>query len=86
MPDRSRPIRALKAGGPPALITAGIGIGATGVAGEGIESQTYPIAASLADFIGIAPRLGPIAVVAIAVCILPVALVVPGLFEDHSSH
>jgi len=86
MAGRSRPIRALKAGGPPALITAGIGIGATGVAGQGIKNQTYPIAVRVANLLGIEPQLGPIVIIIIAVCILPIALVMPGLFEDHPSH
>lgn len=52
----SRPRRALKAGGPPATITAGLGVGATGIAGNGIEAKTEPIADGVAQTIGLDPH------------------------------
>ncbi len=82
----NRPIRALKAGGPPALITAGIAIASTGIAGQGLEKETRPIATAVASVIGTDPQFGPLLLLGIAVLILPVAVVMPGLFEDHPSH
>lgn len=78
----SYPGRVLKAGGPPALITAGIGVGATGVAGQSIESETDPIATGLAESIGVDPQFGPALLLAGALVIMAVAFVVPGLFDD----
>lgn len=84
MPKSSnRAVRAVKAGGPPAVITAGLGVGSTGVAGQGIETKTDPVASSVAQTVGLDPQLGPVLLLVIAVLILVVALVVPGLFEDH---
>ncbi|WP_435348429.1 hypothetical protein [Haloarchaeobius sp. HRN-SO-5] len=77
-----RAIRAVKAGGPPAVITAAIGVGATGVAGQGVETETAPVARGLAQTIGVDPQLGPALLLVLAVVILAVALVVPGLFDD----
>ena len=77
----SRPARALKAGGPPAAITAAIGAGATGVAGNGIKAQTKPIADGVAQTIGLGPQLGPVLLLVLAVLVLVVAFVVPGIFE-----
>lgn len=73
----------MKAGGPPAVITAGLGIGATGVAGPGIETKTDPIASGAAQAVGVDPGPGPVVLVVVAVLVLAVALVVPGLFEDR---
>ncbi|MFC6988852.1 hypothetical protein ACFQJD_09310 [Haloplanus sp. GCM10025708] len=81
--DAHRASRAVKAGGPPAVVTAGIGIGATGVAGHGIETKTDPVARSVAQAVGADPRLGPILLLVVAVLVLVVAFVVPGLFEGH---
>lgn len=75
--------RAMKAGGPPAGITAGIGVGATGIAGHGIETKTDPIASGAAQTIGVDPQFGPLLLFVLAVLILAVAFIVPGLFEDH---
>jgi F0F1-type ATP synthase membrane subunit c/vacuolar-type H+-ATPase subunit K len=84
MPETSsRAVRAVKAGGPPALITAGLGIGSTGIAGRGIETSTEPVARSVARTVGVDPRFGPALLLAIAVLIVAVALIVPGLFEGH---
>jgi hypothetical protein len=84
MPETSsRVVRAVKAGGPPAVITAGLGVGSTGVAGRGIERSTEPVARSVAQTVGVDPRLGPILLLAVAVLIVAAALVVPGLFEGH---
>ena len=82
----NRPVRALKAGGPPALITAAIAIASTGIAGPGLENETRPIATAVASFIGLDPQFGPLLLLGIAVLILPVAVVMPGLFEDHPTH
>jgi len=78
---QSSPKRALKAGGPPAVITAGIGIGATGIAGQGIENRTDPIAGSIARMGGIDPQWGPLLLVVLGVLVLVVGFVVPSLFE-----
>ena len=75
--------RAVKSGGPPAVITAGIGVGATGIAGRGIETKTDPIASGAAQTIGVDPQLGPLLLFVLAVLILAVAFVVPGLFDDN---
>lgn len=80
LPDRAA--RVLKAGGPPALITAGFGVGATGVAGPGIEARTDPLAAGLAEAIGLGAGLGPALLLGLSVLILVVAVFVPGLFEE----
>lgn len=79
-PDSSRLRQALKGGGPVAIITAGLGVGATGIAGQGVESKTAPVAGEAAELIGLAPELGPSVLLAAAVVIFGVALVVPGLF------
>ncbi|WP_265110026.1 hypothetical protein [Halosolutus halophilus] len=81
--DSHRIRRAAKAGGPPAVITAGIGVGATGVAGQGIETETDPVARGAARAVGADPQMGPAVLLVVAVLILTVALVVPGLFDDH---
>jgi hypothetical protein len=75
--------RAVKAGGPPAVITAGIGVGATGIAGQGIETKTDPIANGVAQTVGFDPQLGPLLLFVITVLILAVAFVVPSLFENN---
>lgn len=74
-------MRTVKAGGPPAAITAGIGVGATGVAGQNIEAKTDPIARGAAQAVGADPQLGPIMLLAVAGLIGVVALFVPGLFD-----
>jgi|GEM_PF-1940796 len=79
----NRATRALKAGGPPAAITAGIGVGASGVAGNSIETKTDPVANTVAQIVGVDPQLGTVLLIVIAILILAVSLVVPGLFEDH---
>lgn len=76
------PRRIITAGGPPALITAAIGIGATGVAGPGIESETEPIATGLAQTLGLDPQFGPVLLLVGAVLVMAVAFVVPGLFDE----
>jgi len=80
LPDRAA--RVLKAGGPPALITAGFGVGATGVAGQGIEARTDPLVTGVAEAIGLGPGLGPALLVGLSILILVVAVFVPGLFEE----
>lgn len=77
----NNPRRIVKAGGPPAAITAGIGVGATGVAGRRIESQTDPVARGLAQTVGVDPQFGPALLLIGAVLIFALAFVVPGLFE-----
>ena len=74
--------RAVKTGGPPAAITAGIGIGATGVTGDGIETRTDPVANGAASVVGTDPQMGPVLLLAAAVFVLAVAFVVPALFDD----
>ncbi|KAB1194633.1 hypothetical protein GJR96_14755 [Haloferax sp. MBLA0076] len=74
--------RAVKAGGPPAVITAGIGVGATGLVGQRIESKTDPIARGVAQTLGIDPQMGPAVLVVVAILVFAVALVVPELFDD----
>jgi hypothetical protein len=78
------PRRIIKAGGPPALITAAIGVGATGIAGPGIESETEPIATGLARAVGLDPQFGPTLLLAGAALIVALAFVIPGLFEGTS--
>ena len=78
-----RASRALKTGGPSAVVTAGIGVGATGVAGPDVETKTEPVAAAAANGIGADPRLGPVVLFGAAVLVLVVALFVPGLFDDR---
>jgi len=81
----SRPTRALQAGVPPAAITAVIGIGATGIAGNSIEARTDPIATGVAQTIGLGPQLGPALFLAGAVFVLVAAFVVPAIFEGHAA-
>lgn len=81
----SRPTRALKAGGPPAAITAGIGAGATGVAGNSIEAKTDPVANGVAAAVGLDPQAGPVLLFGLAVLVLVVAFVLPGIFEGHAT-
>jgi hypothetical protein len=76
------PRRAVRSGGPPAVITAGLGVGATGVAGPRIESKTDPVARALAQTVGVDPQFGPVLLLAGAVLVFGLALVVPGLFDD----
>ncbi|CQR50370.1 MULTISPECIES: hypothetical protein [Haloferax] len=73
--------RAAKTGGPPALITAGIGVGATGAVGSRIESQTTPVARGAAQTVGVEPELGPFVLLVAAALVLVVALFVPELFD-----
>jgi hypothetical protein len=80
----NNPRRIVKAGGPPALITAAIGVGATGIVGPGVEAETEPIATGLARAVGFDPRFGPTLLLAGAVLIVALAFVVPGLFEGSS--
>jgi hypothetical protein len=80
----NRVTRAVKAGGPPAAITAAIGIGATGVAGPNVESKTAPLASGFAETLGLSPESGPVLVLLAAVLVAAVALVAPGLFEERS--
>lgn len=81
--DSSRIRRALRGGGPVAVITAAIGVGATGLAGPQIESQTAPVATEAAQAVGVAPALGPSVLLVAALLVLGVAVVVPGLFDGH---
>ncbi|EMA00188.1 hypothetical protein [Haloferax denitrificans] len=76
-----RATRAAKTGGPPALITAGIGVGATGAVGSRIESRTAPVARGAAQTVGVDPELGPFVLVVAAALVLVVALFVPELFD-----
>ena len=78
----SYPRRAVRAGAAPALITAGIGVGATGIAGERIEAETEPVTTGVAQAVGLDPQLGPAVVVLLALLVMVLAFVVPGLFED----
>lgn len=78
----NNPRRIITAGGPPALITAAIGVGATGIAGPGIESETEPIADGLAQTVGLDPQFGPVLLLVGAVLIIALAFVVPGLFDE----
>jgi len=80
VPRRVR--RTVRAGGPPALITAGLGLGATGLAGPRVERTTDPVARSVVEAVGVGPGLGPVLLVLGAVLVFVVAFVVPGLFED----
>lgn len=75
------PHRAIKAGGPPALITAGIGVGATGIAGKQIESQTEPVANTLAQTVGLNLQLGPALLLLVAILVFALAIIMPGLFD-----
>lgn len=75
--------RAAKAGGPPALITAALGVGSTGVAGRGIEAKTAPVARGAADAVGVSSELGPVLLLLAAALVVVVAFVVPGVFEEH---
>lgn len=77
------PRRILVAGGPPAIITAAIGIGATGVAGRSIESKTEPVARALANTVGVDPYFGPAMLLVGAVLVFAAAFVVPGLFDEQ---
>jgi len=81
----SRPRRALKAGGPPAAITAGIGAGATGVAGNDIEAQTDHVATGVARIVGLDPEMGPALLFVVAVLVLVVAFLLPAIFEGHGA-
>lgn len=76
------PRRILKVGEPPVVITAGIGLGATGIAGQRIESHTAPVARGLAQTVGVDPQFGP-AVLLLGVVLVGIpAFVVPGLFDE----
>ncbi|MFB6109625.1 MAG: hypothetical protein ABEJ60_01970 [Halodesulfurarchaeum sp.] len=75
--------RVVKAGGPPALITAGLGVGATGVLGDGVKRAAKPVADGLSTGIGISPALGAPLLMALGVLVFVVAVFVPGLFEDR---
>ncbi len=74
--------RAAKAGGAPAVVTAGIAAGAAGVAGEAVETKTDPVARAVAGAVGADPHLGPALLVVVSALILVVAFVAPGLFDD----
>lgn len=78
----NNPRRIVKAGGPPALITAAIGVGATGIAGQAIESETEPVATGLARAVGLDPKFGPALLPVVAVLVFGLAFVVPGLFDE----
>lgn len=78
----SRPRRILREGGPPVVITAGIGVGATGIAGQRIQSHTAPVARGLAQAVGVDPQLGPAVVLFGAVLIGVLAVIAPGLFDE----
>lgn len=78
----NNPRRIIKAGGPPALVTAAIGVGSTGIAGKGIESETKPVATGLARAVGLDPQLGPVLLLGVAVLVFGLAFVVPGLFDE----
>jgi hypothetical protein len=80
----NNPRRIIKAGGPPALLTAAIGIGATGIAGPGIESETGPVANGLARTVGLDPQFGPALLLVGAVLIFALAFIIPGLFEGNA--
>lgn len=81
--EPSRVRRALRGGGPVAVITAAIGVGATGLAGPQIESETAPVATEAAHAVGVEPALGSSVLLVAAVLVLGVALVVPALFDGH---
>jgi hypothetical protein len=83
MPDRTRVRRFLRGGGPVAAITAAIGIAATGIAGPRLEQETAPVAREAARLVGLAPETGPFVVLAVAVLVVPVALLLPGLFDSR---
>jgi hypothetical protein len=76
------PRRILKAGGPPVVITAGIALGATGLAGQRIESHTAPVARGLARTVGVDPQFGSVVLLLGAVLVGVLAVVVPGLFDE----
>lgn len=76
--------RVVKAGGPPALITAALGVGATGVAGRAVERETAPVADGVASAIGVDSQFGPALLVVAAVLVLVVASIVPAAFEGHA--
>jgi hypothetical protein len=82
MPERVR--RAVTAGGPAAAITAGIGVGATGVAGPGIETRTGPVARQVADAVGMSPQFGPALLILAAFAVVILAFVAPGLFREQT--
>jgi hypothetical protein len=75
--------RVLRAGGPPAAITSGLGVGATGALGDGIETKVTPVANGLAQTVGLPPEFGPPLLIALGLLVLVVAFFIPGLFEDH---
>ena len=76
----------MRGGGPVAIITAAIGISATGIAGQEIRSKTAPVTREVAQIIGVAPEMGPFVVLVGAVLIFVVAIILPGLFlGTHSS-
>jgi len=76
--------RVLTAGGPPALITAGLGVGATGVAGQAVERETGPVANGVANALGVDPQFGPVLLVLGGVVVLLSAFVVPWLYEGSA--
>ena len=63
-------------------LRVGCVVGATGVAGRGIESKTEPVATELAQTLGVDPGFGPALLLVGALLVVAVAFVVPGLFDD----
>jgi hypothetical protein len=83
MADHGRFRQFLRGGAPVAAITAAIGIGATGMLGGRIEAKTAPVAGEAAQVVGLAPEMGPAVVLAVALLVVPVAVLLPGLFDGH---
>jgi hypothetical protein len=67
-----------------AAITAGIGVGATGVAGTDIEARTNPVARELASAVGVESHWGPMLLILAAIVVVALAFVAPGLFSEQS--
>jgi hypothetical protein len=80
VPQRVR--RTVKSGAPVALVTAGLGVGATGIAGQRVERASAAVVGALADAVGVDPGLGPALLVLGAVLVFALAFVAPGLFRD----
>lgn len=82
--ESARGRRALRASGPPAAITAGLAVASTAIAGARVEAMTDPVATTAARTLGLDPSLGPAILFGVAVFVLLVAFVVPGLFEGSA--
>jgi hypothetical protein len=85
VPSPAASVSGRKAGGPLAVRTAGIGVGATGIAGQHIEMGTAPLAREVAQAIGGDPAMASIRLIGPAVAMGAVAFGLPRVFNRRRS-